>query len=56
MAHCDHGLPDVVRTNGETLQISDSSPIRSGFGLQVNENRVSICFGINELSVIIKIF
>jgi uncharacterized protein YlxW (UPF0749 family) len=47
---------DVVRTNGETFRISDSSPIRSGFGLKVNGNPVSAPFGIKEVSVIIKIF
>jgi len=56
MAYLAHLTPDVVRTNGETLWISDSSPIRSGFGLKVNEDRVRNRSGINELSVIIKIF
>jgi len=46
----------VVRTNEETLQITDSSPIRSGFGLKVNGNWIFIHFDVNELSVIIKTF
>ncbi|KAB2729482.1 hypothetical protein [Brucella intermedia] len=50
-----HRPPDVVRTNEETLRISDSSPIRSGFGLKVNEKRVLTRSGVNEVSVIIKI-
>ncbi|NKB95542.1 hypothetical protein HED48_09190 [Ochrobactrum intermedium] len=51
----EHRPPDVVRTNKETLRISDSSPIRSGFGLKVNEKRAFTRSDVNEVSVIIKI-
>ena len=37
----------LVRTKEENLQISDSSPIRSGFGLKVNENGFSWDVGVN---------
>lgn len=30
----------LVRTKRENKRISDSSPIRSGFGLKVNEKRL----------------
>ncbi|KAA9361720.1 hypothetical protein F3W84_18930 [Ochrobactrum quorumnocens] len=44
---CARSLPYMVRTKEENLQISDSSPIRSGFGLKVNENGFSWDVGVN---------
>ncbi|MDR6434067.1 hypothetical protein J2782_003815 [Brucella pseudogrignonensis] len=47
---CPMGIPiteplHIVRTKAENRSISDSSPIRSGFELKVNENTFLI--GLN---------
>ncbi|WP_247642537.1 hypothetical protein [Brucella abortus] len=54
---CDCGqIPDVVRTNTENPAISDSSLIRSGFGLKINGIGLFALDGVKELSVNINKF